>query len=128
MDIETPSRAGYRPHPSNGPDRETHCFYCRSLLGEHKPDCVCVKRTVVIEMKAKMVLSVPRSWTEDDILFHLNESSHCASNEIRQLYEESIAEENVCNVCSRTEFSFVQEASLQDHENMSWRGEKGAEE
>ena len=126
MNLETHPKAGYRPHPSNGPNRETHCFYCHELLGHHKDDCVCVRRTVVIEMRAKMVVSMPRSWTEEDILFQLNESSHCSSNEIRQLYEESIREENLCNTCSRTEFLFIREAYAEDHENLAYKASEEA--
>src|SRR5208283_2580480 len=125
MDLPTSVTAGKRNHPSNWTDepekRETHCFYCREPLDAdtHKPDCVCVKRTVVLEMKIKYVVEVPRSWDVDMINFHRNESSFCSNNDIDTIVRQLKQHKNRC-ICFRSETSFVREATEQDHDEMAF--------
>ena len=68
--------------PAGPQDR---CFYCSSPIGEHKPDCVCLTRTVVLELKIRIVVEVPRNWDRHDIEFLYNESSHCIGNELKKI-------------------------------------------
>ena len=64
------------------------CFYCRQPIGaEHKSDCVLVKKTVRIRVIIEYDVFVPHSWSKEDIEFHRNESSWCASNIIDELKE-----------------------------------------
>jgi len=121
MNLPTSAKAGYRPHPSNGPNRETHCSYCHGLLGQHKDDCVCLKRTVVVEMTIRYVIKVPRTWDEEFINFHRNDSSFCLGNDIHQLEEEATREPNLCNICQRAEVRYLREATEQDHEDMAFK-------
>lgn len=85
----------------------------------HKPDCVVVTRTVVLEMKVQYVVEVPRSWTGDDIYFHRNESSSCANNDIRTINEQLDGHDGRC-ICSRQETRFIREATEEDHEEMAF--------
>jgi hypothetical protein len=120
MIIPTDPKDGLRPHHKNGPNRLTHCFYCHELLGHHKPDCVTQRRTVKIELKTWLVISVPQSWTEDDINFYLNNSSHCIGNEIEQLAEENQRVPGECCSCHRTESKYLGEATAEDHLGSNW--------
>jgi hypothetical protein len=125
----TPSlKAGIRPSPENwkhAPEHaETHCFYCKRPVPDHKDDCVCSRRTIVVELKSKMVVTVPQYWTRENIDFFFDGSSHCLANEIQQLAEEAKQEENICHVCSRTTVTFVREATAADHKKYSWMGDK----
>ena len=77
---------GKDARPAGLPDE---CFYCKMKMGsEHKTGCVIRCRTVVIEARVRLVQSVPEDWSSDQIEFHLNESSWCASsvlNDIKKL-------------------------------------------
>lgn len=101
----------------------THCLYCSSPKGQHKDDCVCVSRTVVVEMTVRYVIEVPRSWSEDDILFSRNESSRCASNDVAMLGLEAELE---C-FCKRSEVEFLREATEEDHDALGYNARKQAE-
>ena len=110
--------------PAGSPDK---CFYCGRAKGApHKADCVIPQRSVVLEMKIKYVASVPAYWTEGDILFHRNESSTCSNNDIQLIARQAEADgPNICNSCSRTEVSFVREATELDMEEMGFNAERG---
>jgi hypothetical protein len=79
------------------------------------------RKTVVVEMKVEMVIEVQADDTHDDIEFLLNESSHCANNEIEKLYREVTEQQGEytrpCG-CARTEFSYLREATEQDHKRL----------
>lgn len=103
---------------------KTHCFYCGEKKGKHKDDCVCVKRTVVLEMTIKYIVSIPKSWDQDMIEFHRNESSYCTSNDIDIIKESSDnAEEGTCNTCFRTSVKFIREATQEDMNEMGYTKE-----
>jgi hypothetical protein len=125
MNVPTSPTRGKRNHPSNWtkhPERaETHCFYCHEPLGEdtHKPDCVVVTRTVVLEMKIQYVVEVPRDWDEEMIRFHRNDSSFCSNNDVRTINKQLDEHEHTC-VCFRSETRFVREATEEDHESMAF--------
>ena len=92
----------------------TACFYCGAGIAEqHKPDCVIRSRTVVVKMEIDLVVTVPESWTPEDIEFHRHESSWCASSIINDL--ENLANRKDC-LCQFTEFKFVREATEEDEE------------
>lgn len=46
------------------------------------------RRKVWIELIAIVPMDVPSEWDEEMINFHLNESSHCLTNEVEALYKE----------------------------------------
>ena len=125
MNLPTTQEDGIRPHPSNwtkNPEQaETHCFYCREPVPEHKPDCVCMRRTIVVKFEAQMVITVPQSWSEEDIKFHFGGSSHCLSNELDQLHEEANRIEGICQICSRSKVTYLREATAEDHEALFWK-------
>jgi hypothetical protein len=71
--------------PAGNPDE---CFYCKSKVGElHKKDCVIVTKIVKVKYTFEIEICVPHSWDQDQINFHRNESSWCASNAIDDLVE-----------------------------------------
>lgn len=87
--------------------KQNECFYCQSPKGQHKDDCVCVKRTVVLRMTVDYVIEVPRSWSAQEIEDHRNLGSFCLTNDIWKIAEED------CH-CGRAEVSFVREATAED--------------
>lgn len=86
-----------------------HCFYCRAPLGEHKDDCVCVLRSVVVQIETTVVLSCPRSWDWEQLEFYQQGNSSCMSNVFAMLAR-------TCP-CERTKFKVLREATQEDHEN-----------
>jgi len=127
MILPVSMKAGLRPHPSNWtnePEKaETHCLYCRMPVPNHSAECTIPRRTVVLEMKIKFVATVPANWDKEMIEFHRNDSSYCSSNDIRQIYEESEKDPDICATCQRTSVTFVREASEQDHEDLHYSKE-----
>ena len=64
------------------------CFYCQEKVGaEHKLDCIMRDKTVVVKMSFSFVKTVPQHWEEDNIEFHLSESSYCLNNIINQKFK-----------------------------------------
>lgn len=112
--------------PAGSPDK---CFYCQSPKGQHTAECVCVQRTVVIEMKIRLVVDVPEDWTVDNIEFKYNGSSHCLSNVFDQIAGEleylDNKEEGICHICHRAEAHYVREATALDHEELAYEVAKG---
>ena len=104
--------------PAGKPDE---CFYCHEPVGSHKPDCVIPARTVVIELKTWLVVTVPQSWDVDMINFYYNESSHCIGTEIAQIAEEEERLPGRCCTCFRTEAQFLREATEKDHVDTNWK-------
>ncbi len=101
------------PRPA-GPLDE--CFYCQAKVGtNHDLTCVFRSRTVVIRAIIEYVVDVPEHWTEDNILFHRNEGSWCASNcveELKRLTDDS--DENDGCICDKVRFEFVRDATPED--------------
>lgn len=88
------------------------CLYCTAAIDTpHDSDCVCPQRTVVLEAKIQMVVEVPIFWSEEDILFHRNEGSWCATNLVDELQRGPDC------LCDHAEFSFVREANETDEKN-----------
>ena len=68
------------------------CFYCGQIVGEeHKADCVCRLKVVMVEVSMTIPRVVPADWDESMVNFHLNESSWCADNIINDLNRYMIA-------------------------------------
>jgi len=62
------------------------CFYCGQIVGEeHKADCVCRLKVVMVEVSMTIPRVVPADWDESMVNFHLNESSWCADNIIEDI-------------------------------------------
>jgi hypothetical protein len=79
------------------------------------------ERTVVVEIKVKILRKFPTDWDVDLIEFHLNESSHCIGNEIEEIYESDNAIESSCDTCHRTEAKYLREATPEDLEYLKFR-------
>lgn len=122
MDLPILKDDGLRPHPSNWtsePEKaNTHCLYCKQPVPDHSAECVVPQRTVVVEFTTRMVVKMPRCFTEDNIDFSMNDSSACASRYVNQLYAESNSEENICKICHRTKMKYLREATEQDHKEL----------
>jgi len=59
--------------PAGPTDR---CTYCNTPVGmQHSKECVIRQRTVVVEVRTRMTISVPENWSPENIEFHRNESS-----------------------------------------------------
>jgi hypothetical protein len=102
-----------------------HCLYCKAPLGTHKVDCVCLQRTVVLEMTVRYIGTVPRSWEESQILFSRNEGTRCKSNDIDQIAAESAA--GACP-CMRAEIKLIREATEDDHEELGYNAMREKEQ
>ena len=120
MKLPVSATAGLRPHPSNWtkePEKaNTHCLYCKQPVPNHAEDCIVPDRTVVVELKIRMVVRMPQSFDVDSINFAMNGSSACSQRYIDQLYKEGHQEENLCSVCHRMEMEYMREATQEDHE------------
>ncbi len=93
---------------SKGAGSIEKCFYCKGLLGkEHDSDCVCLKKAVKLKVSIEIVVEVPRSWDQEMIEFHRNDSSWCANNFIDEMQRQA---EAGC-ACSFTSFELIGEAS-----------------
>lgn len=86
------------------------CFYCDAQKGEHAPDCVCVQRSVVMEVTVRYVAPEPRASTAEFIEEMRNEGSWCVSNAINHL---AALDSCLCTVAS---LRFVREATPKDHQ------------
>jgi hypothetical protein len=85
------------------------CFYCYQPIGAmHQDDCVLVKKNVIINFSINLEVDVPAHWDADQIEFHRNQSSSCASNVLDELVE--LEKKSGC-LCGLAEFSFVTETS-----------------
>lgn len=90
-----PNDSGIRPA---GPADE--CLYCRSKIGDlHARDCVVVHKKVKVRYEYEIDIEVPYFWTKEDIEFHRNDSSWCASNSVNDIkrYQEMKDEECLCD-------------------------------
>lgn len=107
--------------------RDGTCFWCQTIIGmEHRPDCVVRKRTVIVELKFTVVKEVPEDWTKQDIEFHMNDSSWCASNAISAL-ERKYGGMSPC-ACNVFEGTYLGEAQEQDEkDNIDAKEEPNAE-
>ena len=79
---------------------------------------------VVVEIRIKTVIYVPDNWPSvwggnatlaDCVEFHLNESSHCAGNELRDLATRLVERGDECP-CNQMQASFVRVATPEDVE------------
>jgi hypothetical protein len=95
------------PRPAGAPDR---CFYCSEPTGSpHKLDCVCRRRTVIIEYRIEMAIEVPESWTPDKIEFARGDGgSWCANNALDDIA--NFGEKQGC-LCGHLRGIFMREAT-----------------
>lgn len=90
------------------------CFYCSRKRGEqHKENCVIRCKTVVCELNFRVVRVVPEYWSKDDIEFHMNESSWCANNALRELGDLS---KRVGCLCDFFKGKYIREADSRGEE------------
>lgn len=92
--------------PAGNPDE---CFYCQQKVGTpHKETCVCVNKKVKIRAIVEYEVEVPFCWDKEDIEFHRNEGSWCASNLIDELSNiDHEGEDDIC-LCGIAKFEFVE--------------------
>lgn len=87
--------------------RERRCFYCNQPVGSmHKDDCVLISKKVKMRMIVEYDVLVPSTWTKEQIEFHRNDSSWCASNVISEL--EELDKEDRC-LCGIARFEYLGE-------------------
>lgn len=97
------------------------CFYCREPMGgQHKPECVIVAKSVVLQMTIDVIVDVPRHWDASTIEFKYEGSSWCADNLLRELGEWADRDDRdgeselVCS-CSVARFTLLRDATEDDH-------------
>lgn len=79
--------------PAGRPDA---CFYCKSKVGEpHGPECVVIVKRVRVRYSFELEIDVPHYWGKEQLEFHRNESSWCASNALGEL-EKAFPEDGEC--------------------------------
>lgn len=88
------------------------CFYCHSPKGAHREDCVCVTKTVVLEMMIPYVVEVPNSWTAEEIEFQRNDSSFCLGNDSEKIFGEMVC------LCGYAKIRYVRDASEEDMQEL----------
>lgn len=66
-----------------------------------------------------MLREYPEDWDSHMIEFHLNDSSHCLSTEVAELYRSDEAKPNSCNTCHRTKVKYLREANEDDKEHLA---------
>lgn len=101
------------PRPAGKPDE---CFYCAEPLGaDHKPDCVCRLKVVMVEVTMTIPRLVPASWDAGMVDFHLNDSSWCADNIEGDLarYMAAKGADAPC-MCGRFSGKFLRDADADD--------------
>ena len=101
------------PRPAGRPDQ---CFYCGQAVGtEHKADCVCRVKVVMVEVTMTIPRVVPASWDADSVDFHLNDSSWCADNIEGDLtrYMEAKGDDAPC-MCGAFHGKFLRDATDED--------------
>lgn len=83
--------------------KEKKCFYCQEPIGgNHKDDCVTIRKNVLIKVTLEYKITVPNSWDKNDVEFSRSESSWCADNIISELEKE--AEKNCLCGIATTEY------------------------
>ena len=110
--------------------KQDECFYCHEKVGtQHKTDCVIRERTVVVEVRMHMVVTVPEFWTTEDIEFHRNESTWCANNlysDVERLFTQTEDPEKLCMCNYIGPVKYLREASEQEekYQNLTVKDSK----
>lgn len=101
--------------------KQNECFYCHKGIGHfHKEDCVCRRKTIVLDYTYRMVVTVPVDWDQSQIEFHRNEGSWCADNSLRELLKsfKYMKKRGYCQCgFDKFEMKFIREATEEDEEN-----------
>lgn len=95
--------------------KQDECFYCHAKVGEqHKENCVIRSRTVNVDFTIHMVIDVPESWDEEQINFHYNDGSWCASNLLSMLkYRDEVTDHCLCGI---VDAKYMGESTEEDEE------------
>ena len=103
-------------------------------IPESKPSATAGRIPVLVEVTIKLVMDFPANYTDntrgsgedslkDMVEFYLNESSTCASNELRRLSKRLEEQGDGC-ACNQTESKFVRVATEADCEMYHYESEK----
>lgn len=94
------------------------CCYCREPFGgAHKPDCVLRKKSVVVKFTGQCVIVIPQDWTEENVNFRYDGSSHCTNNLFNGLADAINHEDEKC-LCSDVEVVYEREATEEDERDL----------
>jgi hypothetical protein len=82
---------------------------------EHKADCVCRVKVVMVEVTMTIPRVVPASWGADSVDFQLNESSWCANNIENDIgrYRAAMGDDAPC-MCGAFHGKFMRDATEED--------------
>jgi hypothetical protein len=95
---------------------QDRCFYCGQHIGEnHKDDCVCVVKVVMVKVEMTIAKVVPASWQDHMVNFHLNDSGWCADNFAQDLerYMDARGDDGPC-LCGVFSGEYVRDATTED--------------
>jgi len=107
--IVLPKDDGIRPA-----GKKDECFYCGQKIGQpHGRDCVTITKRVRVRCIIEYVIDVPHHWTKEDIEFHRNDNTWCASNAVDELKE---LEQKIGCLCPASRFEFVGVTDSKPHQ------------
>lgn len=82
--------------PAGKPDE---CFWCNEKIGQqHRFECVTRRKTVRVRLSVEFDHDTVESWGQAEIEFHLNESSSCMDNLIREVWAERKKNGCLCRI------------------------------
>lgn len=70
-----------------------------------------IKQLVAIEIRVKTVVELPADWDKDMCAFWFNGSSHCITNELREMVLNEPP--NTCSICADAEVLILDSAENQ---------------
>ena len=106
-----PVNKGVRPA---GP--QDACLYCKAPKGgQHSQGCVMRNRSIVVRVSFDLLKFVPEDWDSDMIEFHMNGSSSCSSNLLREIVDQADRVADGCT-CNFSRGAFLREATAEDEE------------
>jgi hypothetical protein len=96
-----------------------NCFYCHMPMDTaHRPECVIVQKTVVVEFSVRVVMSVPRSWEPTATRLRYDEGSWCADNlftDLGEWAEDDLGGDRPTCGCNAVKVLSVEDATEGDH-------------
>ena len=106
------------PRPAGPPDE---CFYCHTPLGDqHKAECVCRKKTIMMQYTIEIPIVVPQYWGKENVEFFTNDSSSCGSNHVTEILQAFAGLWNTGQcLCGRITGKYLREATVQDEDDFS---------
>jgi len=89
--------------------KKRRCFYCfEPVGGYHRETCVLIERKVRMSVTIDYETAVPDHWSAEDIDWHRNGSTWCASNVLYELDRQYNNDGGPC-LCGHAKFSYIED-------------------